>query len=217
MPRFQALLFDLDGTLIDSSTGILRSLEDALAYEGLIPILPLEASLIGPPLHSILQKISGVVDPQVLDRLASSFKAYYDGARCLEVIPFPGIETMLAKLTNIGIHLYIVTNKRTFPTQRILDYLGWNSFFNLVYSIDTFDSPLPNKESLIARLLIDANLDATQCAYVGDREEDRLAACANNLEFYWAAWGFDAACYRDHVVEGVLLEYTDLEKLLGYT
>ena len=72
------ILFDLDGTLIDSSPGILASFARVLEANGLAPAVPLEASLIGPPLAVTLRQVSGVRDEALLARLVDAFKADYD-------------------------------------------------------------------------------------------------------------------------------------------
>lgn len=211
----KAIIFDLDGTLVDSAPGILGAFAHAFSSCGLEPVVPLTPGVIGPPLRDTLRHLAGVADPHVLDRLTAAFKSHYDSAGYLETQPFPGVETMLATLANAGLDLHIATNKRAFPTRRILAHLGWTTLFDRVYALDVFNPPLPDKAGLIARLLVDAGLDAAQCAYVGDRQEDRLAARANRLTFYWAAWGFGGAPDQEEAVEGILLRYPDPQRLLG--
>lgn len=213
----KAIIFDLDGTLIDSAPGILGAFAHAFSTCGLEPVVPLTSTVIGPPLRDTLRYLTGVADAHVLDQLTTAFKAYYDSAGYLETQPFPGVETMLVALASAGLDLHIATNKRAFPTQRILMHLGWNIFFKRVYALDSFNPPLPSKATLLARLLTDADLDTAQCAYVGDRQEDGLAARANHLRFYWAAWGFGAVPNPDEAVEGILLQHPDPQKLLSYT
>ena len=68
----QAILFDFDGTLIDSARSILAGFELALAREGLQAAVPLSASLIGPPLPKTLAKLAGTEDPAVITRFIRS-------------------------------------------------------------------------------------------------------------------------------------------------
>jgi len=212
---FQAILFDLDGTLIDSAASILAAVAYALAHEGLSPVVPLDPSRIGPPLRDMLQCLSGATDPELLDMLTAAFKSHYDEAGCLEARAFPGVETMLATLAGAGQPMHIATNKRARPTRRILTHLGWTARFDRVYCLDDFSPPLPNKTRLIANLLADAGLDAAQCVYIGDRKEDELAARANRLTFYWACWGFDSAPTPKAAGAGILLHHPDPHILLG--
>lgn len=62
MPRYSHILFDLDGTLIDSAPAILASFRDAFARAGLTPVIPIDDSIIGPPLTETLQLLAGSKD-----------------------------------------------------------------------------------------------------------------------------------------------------------
>jgi len=72
------ILFDLDGTLIDSAPTILSCFARVLEKRGMHPKCELTHSLIGPPLIETLRRISGIDDPEILQGLADNFKRYYD-------------------------------------------------------------------------------------------------------------------------------------------
>ena len=188
-----AIIFDLDGTLVDSAPGILASLEQAFANCGIRPNAPLTSTLIGPPLRETLARLCDrACDGATLDRLTAAFKGHYDSVGYWETQPFDGVTPMLHALADAGVVLHIATIKRAVPARLILDRLGWTALFARIYALDTFDPPLAHKAALLARLLADAGLKAGDCAYVGDRTEDWQAARANRLQFFWATWGFGA-------------------------
>ncbi|MHB1374526.1 MAG: HAD family hydrolase [Thauera sp.] len=190
MPRYAHVLFDLDGTLIDSAPAILASYRDAFAAAGLEPVIPIDAGIVGPPLLETLEMLAGTTDAGVVDRLAVGFKASYDSTGYRQTAAYAGVGDMLQRLADAGCSLSIATNKRLLPTRLILDHLGWSSHFAAVYALDLFEPRLPHKAAMIARLMQDRGIAPEQAVYVGDRSEDGESADANGLPFIAATWGY---------------------------
>lgn len=187
---FQAVIFDLDGTLIDSSPSILQCFRLALAKAGLEPLVPLTDALIGPPLRQTLVNLTGSTDDSLLDRLVDAFKSCYDTEGYKSTRVYDGVEKMLRQLSNLGIPLAIATNKRRIPTLKILELLGWQEYFRIAATLDTSNPPHANKGALIKFLLDEMGLCAEKTLYVGDKLDDALAAEANCMPFAAAAWGY---------------------------
>jgi len=190
------VLFDLDGTLIDSAPSILASMGAAFADLGAEPVCPLEPSLIGPPLIPTLRKLRGdAPGGPTVEALAAAFKAHYDreGYRGSVVIePMPALLDALAAQ---GRELYIVTNKRLHPTLLILDHLGWRPRFRGVYALDALTPAATSKAQVLQHVVATQGLPAARCWYVGDRDEDAEAASAAGLPCLRVPWGYggDAA------------------------
>lgn len=186
----QQVIFDLDGTLVDSSASVLNCFQKAFNTCGMVPIRPLTPDIIGPPLMETFTLLTGTSDVAVLCPLADAFKMSYDtqGYQLTQV--FPGVPDLLRELADSGRPLFIATNKRLLPTQRILEHLGWTSFFQRVYALDAFKPPLKGKSELLARILSDNKFVPTKTLYIGDRHEDAEAADYNGMLFAFAAWGY---------------------------
>jgi phosphoglycolate phosphatase len=189
----EAVLFDFDGTLIDSAPGILASFEAALRATGLTPAVPLSPGLIGPPLADTAATLLGRGDPAAVQALVAAFRDHYDTAGYRATSVYGGVTAMLDGLAKTGIALHIVTNKRIAPTRRILEHLGWTPRFAGVYALDALQPPAPHKPALVAEVLRRERVLAARSWMVGDSAEDRRAAEANGLRFFGAAWGYGAA------------------------
>ena len=190
------VVFDLDGTLIDSAGAILASYRAAFAACGLTPAQSIEADIVGPPLGETLRQLAGSEDSALINRLADAFRQSYDMDGLRETLAFPGIGDMLQALHTAGMRLSIATNKRIHPTRLIVEHIGWGDVFDSdsIYALDLFTPPLPNKAAMLGRMLVDQGIDARRAVYVGDRIEDGAAAEANDLPFIAATWGYGIQC-----------------------
>jgi phosphoglycolate phosphatase len=190
------VIFDLDGTLIDSSLGILSALSIAFDKCNIVPNIPIDSNLIGPPLDEMLNLLSGSNDQNILKELSDTFKECYDSSAYLKTQAFDGVEKMLKRLKEIDVTLYIATNKRNIPTQKIIKQLGWGELFDDIYALDSFYPAIEEKTLLINEIIKIHKLHRSDTLYVGDREEDGLAADKNNIKFLLTAWGYgtDVEC-----------------------
>jgi phosphoglycolate phosphatase len=188
-----AIIFDFDGTLIDSAHSVLASIAQALEVTRIPQVVPLGPQLIGPPLRKTLATVIGSEDPQQLEQLAAAFRDAYDqhGYRQTEI--YAGVAALLETLHSADIALFIATNKRILPTRRILEHLGWQQWFAGVYALDALTPPAAHKRALVAEIIQRERLDAAASGMCGDSAEDQQAATSNALRFFAAAWGYGEA------------------------
>lgn len=200
-PRYEAVIFDLDGTLIDSAPGILGCFDRILHDAGMKPLLPLNEKLIGPPLRNTLITLTGIDSAAELDNLTDRFRNVYDTEGYKATRVYDGIEEMLAALHSGGIPMSIATNKRRTPTLKILEYLEWERYFPTVGTLDTPGVPHTEKSALIGSLLKEIGADAATTLYMGDTQADGEAARANCMPFVFAGWGY-GVCGGNGLMDG---------------
>jgi len=188
--KVKSIIFDLDGTLIDSAPSILSGFEHVLKVNGIEPLIPLVSSVIGPPLVPTLKMLSGIEDEKKLQAMATDFKYYYDLEGCTLSQPYEGVSEGLKALAKTGVNLHIATNKRFSPTQNIAKHLGWSGIFSSIYTLDKAGASFKSKSEMIEGQLKDFGMSAGQTIYVGDRVEDMEAASSNKVGFIGVSWGY---------------------------
>jgi phosphoglycolate phosphatase len=191
MTMYDTLIFDFDGTLIDSAPGILATYAEVFAAAGLKTAVPLDQNLIGPPLGPTMTKLLGHDDPELLARLVEDFKPRHMSIGLAKTPAYPGADAALQDLVQQGKTLFIATNKRAEPTLALLEKFGWNNYFQAVYCIDTQQPAYPDKTTMLRQLLADHALSPAQCLYIGDTHGDQTAATHCGMAFMAALWGYD--------------------------
>ena len=214
------IIFDFDGTLIDSAVGILATFSAVLSAAGIKPAVPLDARLIGPPLLPTMSKLAGPISPEALDVLVEDFKLRYIDLGVARTPAYPAAELTLRHLVAKGKTLYLATNKRAQPTIALLEKFGWGHYFRRVYCIDSHQPAFNDKAAMLRQLLGDNRLDAKQCLYVGDTRGDYLSASACGIEFVGALWGYEdwqAVADRENMLARACGSLSELASALAIT
>ena len=109
--NFHHIFFDLDGTLVDTSAGIISSLRYALEQMGTPPLSPeVERTFIGPLIQDSLRTHCGY-DPDQIQRAQGYFRTQYQSAGIHQISPIPGIDQALTRLREHGLTLAVTSNK----------------------------------------------------------------------------------------------------------
>jgi phosphoglycolate phosphatase len=190
--QVRAVLFDLDGTLVDSLPGIEFSVDSSLAEcNGAQRQRDLRA-LIGPPIRTIFQQLVPDGDSQQLSLLEQAFRSSYDSDGWRKTLLHDGALETLTRLRMAGLGLFLVTNKPLAPTQKILDALGIAGFFTDVVCRDSKTPPFQSKQEMLQDIVSAHGLSPAACIYVGDSFEDFCAASEAGLPVALVAHGYGA-------------------------
>lgn len=188
--KYKNILFDLDGTLIDSAPGIVESFSFAFNKIYGEECSKEIKSLIGPPINEVLHAVNGETDSTIIKEFVDAFKLHYDNEGFKKSQLFENVSEVLKSLINDRLELYIATNKRKKPTNLILDYLNLNQYFKGVYCPDSFELVFENKINLVQNLISSFTLEKSESLFVGDTSHDGIAAAANGLDFALVEYGY---------------------------
>jgi phosphoglycolate phosphatase len=208
----RAILFDLDGTLLDTAPDLVGALNRLRLEQNLAP-LPYEAarSWVSHGAVRLLQFGFAHADPAQFARLHQRFLTLYAGAISAQTRLFDGMEGVLADLAQRGLKCGIVTNKPAWLTTPLLEQLGLTGLFACVVSGDSVSLPKPHAMPMLHAAAL-AGVAAGECLYVGDAERDIQAAHAAGMPALVAAYGYlrPDEDWRTWGAEGVLQAPADL-------
>lgn len=184
----KAIIFDFDGTLVDSEKAIYQCFQSITNY--LVPerIAYAKNILIGPPLRDTASDILGPNNQGQLDKFVKLFIEMHDEHAIENSHPYPGVTETLKKLNAKKIHMAIATNKRHSPTNKLIDYFNWQNFFTSVECSDS-QKLIRNKDKMI-KDIINKNNVFENSYFLGDTVNDGLGANLNKLSFIRADYGY---------------------------
>jgi len=184
------VLFDLDGTLTDSSAGITGCIRHALGRLGrACPDDDALAAYIGPPLRGTFSTLLGTTDPALIEVALSHYRARYDETGLYENRVYEGVPEMLEGAGRIADAMFVTTAKLQPAATRIVAHFDLARHFSAVYGAEP-GGRFDRKIDLLAHLLESGVIRAETAVMVGDRGLDVTAAKVHGLRSIGALWGF---------------------------
>ena len=186
--NFDTLLFDLDGTLTDSTEGIVRCLEYALERMGFD--IPEDTNkFLGPPLYTSFAEFCGMNEEQV-NEAVRIFRERYSTVGLFENRVYEGVPEMLKRLRDGGKRIMVATSKPEVYAVRIFDRFGLSQFFEIVGGAN-INGTRNDKDEVIEYVLEKAGIsDRSSVLMIGDRRQDVIGAHKTGLKCMGILWGF---------------------------
>lgn len=191
----EVLLFDLDGTLVDSATDLHRAMNMSLNALQLPTVTEAQVRVWvgkGTALfcQSTLQHLTGKVDPAQQQQLLETFLKIYNADPCVETQPFDGILEFLEWGLAQKKTMICVTNKPELPARAIVDHLGMTHYFADVIGGDRFEERKPHPRQLLHCVEQYAQ-SKDQVLMIGDSSNDVEAARRAGIDCVVVSYGYN--------------------------
>jgi phosphoglycolate phosphatase len=188
---WSAVLFDLDGTIVDSASDITASLAHMFTQLGVdVPSEEVLRAYVGPPLLDSLRLSAGFDDAEAWEALNVYREHYAHRVLCSPV--FPGVAGVLERLHAAGVPVALATSKPESMARKVLDHAGLSQYFTEITGASD-DEELSTKAEVVRealRRLESQGVDLSNPVMIGDRGYDTLGAAANGVPTIMVEWGY---------------------------
>lgn len=217
--EFNLLIFDLDGTLVDTAQDVQFCINETRAQMGLPPLSMEEArKSIGPGPNTFVDLVLPKEKKHLLDEFIKLFRSCYLIHLSDHSLPFDGVIDLLDELQNQGIPLAVATNKPRRYTDKLLQTLDLLKYFSGVFTPDDVFSRKPDPE-IILKVLEVMNAPAERSLLIGDTDNDILAGRGAGVRTCGVTYGYGPkdvleALHPDFIIDhpGDLLEIVLFKK-----
>jgi phosphoglycolate phosphatase len=220
-PEFEGwtILFDLDGTLVDTAPDLLGALNHVLGHLGLAPV-PLSevAEMMGHGARAMIEKgvstRGAVLTATEMDAAFERFIAHYVDHIAVHSRPFDGAVAALEQLRSLGAKLTVCTNKRQDLSERLLGALDLTGHFDLVVGADRVSQRKPSAAHPLETIAA-AGGDPAMSLFVGDSRTDERAARNAGLPFVFVTFGYEAETVEAIAADVAISHYDQLVSALS--
>lgn len=189
MKQYNTYIFDLDGTLADTSPGVFTGIRGALETLGEPPLPEAELNrFIGPPLYLSFQEVCGMDHDRALEAVMA-FRAYYKTVGIYRCSVYEGMEELLRTLKAEGNTLMVATLKPEDQAHTFIKHLGWWELFSAVVGLDE-EHKRTKREAIDLAMERSGVTDYETALMIGDSEYDAEGAELAGVDFCAAVYGF---------------------------
>lgn len=193
--KYKAVIFDLDGTLLDTIDDIAETLNFVLRSKKLKEFSVDEYKyFVGKGVDNLIKQVikKGNFDQSLFDELKAGYYEVYKQQATITTRIYPGVSDLLKSLKGQGLSLNVLSNKPHSQTIEVISYYFGDSTFDLVYGKKTEFLPKPDQASILDILRV-LQLNPEEVLYVGDTEVDIQTAKNAKISSVGVLWGFRTA------------------------
>ena len=193
---YEIAVFDVDGTLLDTTEGVLAAVDYTIHKMGL-PTLDWATLLtfIGPPIQDSFARVYGLRG-EILQELATVFRESYKNDHLYKAVPYPGIYEVCDVLQKKGVKIAVATYKRQDYAEKILRHFQFDRYSNILYGAD-HENKL-KKVDIIRKCMDDYGIhEYSRALMIGDSSHDALGAKQIGMDFLGVTYGFDFKTKED--------------------
>lgn len=188
--NYEAIIFDLDGTLLNSSKDVMLCLEEAFDFVGLdIDKSKLNSNIIGPPLNKMTQAVLPEITESQINLVVNKYNEIYDSGKYNSSKLYDGIYDLLLSLKEEGKELFIATNKPIVSTLKLVEKFKLD-MFKEIYAFDMEKDKIISKSKMVSDIILKNGLDINKTVMIGDALGDMTAAKENKITAVGALWGY---------------------------
>jgi phosphoglycolate phosphatase len=208
------LVFDLDGTLVETAPDLVATLNTVLAGEGMPPVAyEMARNYVGGGARLMLARgieaDERTVEPALLDKMFTDFIAYYADNVAVHSRPFPGLVEALDILSARGHRFAVCTNKLEHLSVLLLNELKLTHRFDAICGQDTFAIAKPDPE-ILRRTIAAAGGDVSNAIMIGDSETDILTARAAGIPVVAVDFGYSERPVAEYGPDRLISHFSQL-------
>ena len=216
MGKYEIAVFDVDGTLLDTTEGVLASVKYTIDKMGFEPLSEdVLKTFIGPPIQDSFAKAYNL-SGDILQDIATCFRNRYKDYELLKAVPYDGIYEVFDKLMERNAKLAVATYKRQDYAEAILKHFGFDKYTNILYGAD-HNNKL-KKVDIIEKCMVDLGVtDYSNAVMIGDRiDNDIVPAKQLGMKTIWVKQGFGSLWNITDESEKADIEINNLSDILKY-
>lgn len=190
MDKYDIVVFDLDGTLLDTTEGVSIAIKYTINKHGLSEISEdVLKTFMGPPIQSSFERVFEL-EGDIIQELATTFRNRYKDFDLLKAVPYNQIYDVFDALSSKGIKTAIATYKRQDLAEAILKHFNFDKYTNILYGADNQNKL--KKRDIIEKALKDSSVtDLRRAVMIGDSSHDAIGAEEIGIDFIGVTYGFE--------------------------